>query len=662
MPDDVKQPPPKTKGSRYAALKRALGFLAPYRGLVIVSVVCAVFMGAFATAGISAILPILKVLLEGQTVSAFVEERIAAAGGDVPLHLQAARWGAQYVPDTPVAAIGTIFGFLAVLALVGYVFRFFQEHLSDRAAIFAVNDIRRRMYDHLLHLPLGWFGRFGTSDATSRLVSDAAQLQDGIRVLLGQTIQAPIVAVMCLGLAFWIDWRLTLIIVVCLPVAFAVMKKLGTKVRRAMRAALQKSASMLGQIEATLQGIRVVKGSRAERFERRRYSGIMDQLITEQLRMSRYEALSTPAMESMALLAVGAVLMIAAWMMFEKKWLEPTSFMMIMIALASIAEPMRRLSKLNNVVQRSNAAAARMFEILDLPAERDRGQVSGYGVQHPDQDLETRTPSPRVVLPPLQREIRFDDVSFAYPGSDAPALDRVSLKVAKGTSVAVVGRNGSGKTTLLALLPRFYDPSGGAVLIDGVDLRQATLRSLRRQIAIVTQETVMFPGTIAENIAYGHPLASRLNNGLAASSATKALRDEIEQSARKAFAHDFILAKPNGYDTVLDGLGSQLSGGQKQRLSIARAIFRRAPILILDEATSQVDAESEHLIQQAIEGLMHEATTFVIAHRFSTILSADVIVVMDAGRIVGQGKHEDLIRTCAVYQQLYERQMIGLPA
>ena len=652
MPADVK---PTRKPSRYAALWRALGFLAPYRSLVAISIVCALFMGAFATAGISAILPILKVLLEGATVSAFVEERIAAAGGELPLHLRVARWGAQYVPDNPVAAIGTIFGFLAVLALVGYVFRFFQEHLSDRAAIFAVNDIRRRMYDHLLHLPLGWFGKFGTSDATSRLVADAAQLQDGIRVLLGQTIQAPIVAVMCLGLAFWIDWRLTLIIVICLPVAFAVMKKLGTKVRRAMRAALQKSASMLGQIEATLQGIRVVKGSRAERFERRRYSGIMDQLIQEQLRMSRYEALSTPAMESMALLAVGAVLMIAAWMMFEKKWLEPTSFMMIMIALASIAEPMRRLSKLNNVVQRSNAAAARMFEILDLPGERDRATESSS-------NSASRPSAARVVLPPLSREIHFDDVSFSYPGNDALALDRVSLRVARGTSVAVVGRNGSGKTTLLALLPRFYDPTSGAVLIDGIDLRQVTLRSLRSQIALVTQETVIFPGTIAENIAYGHPLAGRLAPGASNRTGADELRAQIERAARKAFAHDFIAAKPNGYDTVLDGLGSQLSGGQKQRLSIARAIFRHAPILILDEATSQVDAESEHLIQQAIEGLMHEATTFVIAHRFSTILSADVIVVIDQGRIVGQGKHDQLIRTCDVYHHLYERQMIGLPA
>jgi subfamily B ATP-binding cassette protein MsbA len=248
----------------------------------------------------------------------------------------------------------------------------------------------------------------------------------------------------------------------------------------------------------------------------------------------------------------------------------------------------------------------------------------------------------RIKLSPISREVRFEHVTFGYPNTSSPAVIDVNLAVPRGQSVAIVGRNGSGKTTLLALLPRFYDPQKGRVMIDGVDVRDATLRSLRNQIAIVTQEAVIFPGTIAENIAYGLPNATRA---------------EIEDAARRAFCDDFIRAKPHGYDTPLDGLGGQLSGGQRQRLNIARAILRNAPILILDEATSQVDAESEHLIQQAIERIMRERTTFVIAHRFSTIKSADTIVVMDAGRIVGQGKHEELLRKCETYAQLYERQL-----
>jgi ABC-type multidrug transport system fused ATPase/permease subunit len=296
------------------------------------------------------------------------------------------------------------------------------------------------------------------------------------------------------------------------------------------------------------------------------------------------------------------------------------------------------------VLEKSNAAATRIFETIDLPSEKLRA-------------TETKGPV-RLQLEPIQKEVRFDNITFTYPGASATALMNVSLAVAKGKSVAVVGRNGSGKTTLLSLLPRFYDPDSGSVTIDGIDIRTVTLKSLRQQISLVTQDSVLFPGTIAENIAYGHPLAHLLaSTNPKDIAATRDLRAQIESAARRAFAHEFILEKAGGYDYSLDGLGGGLSGGQKQRLNIARAIVRQAPILILDEATSQVDAESEHLIQQAIEGLMHDRTTFVIAHRFSTILSADTIVVMERGQIVGQGRHEDLLNTCETYAQLYERQL-----
>jgi ABC-type multidrug transport system fused ATPase/permease subunit len=314
----------------------------------------------------------------------------------------------------------------------------------------------------------------------------------------------------------------------------------------------------------------------------------------------------------------------------------------MMASLAFIAESLRRVSKINNLLQKSNSAATRIFEVIDLPVERARYlSTQTHEVQRP-----------RIKLPTIQREVRFEKVTFSYPGASEPAITSVSLVVPAGKSVAVVGRNGSGKTTLLALLPRFYDPDAGRILIDGCDVRDVTLKSLRDQMSIVTQDSVIFPGTVIDNIAYGQSRDAR-------GDVPEAVRRKVEEAAKSAHAHEFIMAKADGYDTMLGEFGGGLSGGQKQRICIARAIFRANPILILDEATSQVDAESEELIQQAIEEVMHGRTTFVIAHRWATIRSADMIVVLDRGQVVGQGSHEDLLKTCDAYQQLYERQMVA---
>jgi ABC-type multidrug transport system fused ATPase/permease subunit len=679
-------------------------FLGPYRRIVLISVTCAFFVGLIMTGGLGAMLPILRVLIDGDTVSGWVDRQVAerragitlspdnrvirvtdehrrllgenaltpgvtlsqtrvdelASGASDPLSLRDAPWYlrrgqavARRVPADPVWAIVTVFGFVAILAVVGNAVRFFQEYFSDKAAISAVADIRRRLYDHVLHVPLNYFGHRGTTDVTSRLMQDCQGLQDGFKTLLGQSIQEPIKAGFAFGLAMLIDWRLTLFIVLFAPLMFVLLRKFGKKMRRASRAALERNSVMLGQIEGTLIGIRVVKSAVAERFERRKFNGVVDDLRAEQLKMARYEAFSTPTLEMCAMLVIGIVLIVASYLMFRARTLDSASFFLILACLVAIGESMRRVSKLNAVLQKSNAAASRVFESMDLPTER---KLLEHDTRHTGDELQVEDRA-RTRLPAFSREIRFDNVSFAYPGSTQSAIQGVSLTVARGASVAIVGRNGSGKTTLLAMLPRFYDPQTGNVFVDGHNLRDVTLRSLRRQISVVTQDSVIFPGTIAQNIAYGHALAMQLHPD---TPAIRLLRQRIENAARRAFAHDFTLAKPRGYDAVLDGLGGQLSGGQKQRLNIARAIFREAPILILDEATSQVDAESEHLIQQAIQALMKECTTFVIAHRFSTIMGADRIVVLEQGRLVAQGRHDDLLRSSDVYAQLYERQLIGL--
>jgi ABC-type multidrug transport system fused ATPase/permease subunit len=694
----------KRRASRNAEFWRACRYLLPYRNIIAVSVVAAFFVGGAFASGLLTVLPIIKVLIYRDTVPAWADRQIAETrlgvtlsqdvqqpkiihvdprglaarvgfiDGDVlvpmrdgavvtpalsgladpnglmvvkitrpnavfsttlppvPWYLRAIRWWADRLPSNPVWAIAVVFGFTMALSVTGNVMRFFQEYCSDKAAIAAINDLRRHLYDHVLHLPMSYFGLFGTSDATSRLVQDAQALQDGFKTLLGQSIQEPIKAAFTFGVALFLNWRLTMFIVIFGPLMATMIRRFGKKMRRANRAALQKSGSMLGQIESTLQGVRVVKAVGAERFERRRYSVIMHALLADQLAMARYEAYSPAVLETIAALVVGCVMLYAAYLVLIAQTLDPAKFLMILACLAGIGESLRRISKLAGDLARSNAAAARIFEVLDMPTERRRG-LRGNSAK--------RAAIPQN-LPPLASEIAFEELVFGYAGANQRALDGVSLTVPRGRSIAIVGRNGSGKTTLLAMLPRFFDPQSGRVRIDGVDISTVTLRSLRRQISIVTQESIIFPGTVAENIAYGLPGATR---------------EQIESAARRAFCHEFIMEKPQGYDTSLEGLGGQLSGGQRQRLNIARAILRDAPILILDEATSQVDAESEHLIQQAVESIMHERTTFVIAHRFSTILSADSIVVMDRGQIVGQGKHEELLRTCQTYQNLYERQL-----
>jgi ABC-type multidrug transport system fused ATPase/permease subunit len=688
QPDVSPRDSKKRKKNRHADFWRACRFLWPYRKWVIISICCAFLTGAFTASGLGTMLPLLNVLLEGRTLQGYVEQqtleragklRLAAEdtgyrvlraddpavgykpgdlipAGDaykiythgvdrVPAYWKWLKTAANYLPTDPIAVIAILFGVLSAFALFGHVGRFFQEYLSDKSAISAINDIRKDLYDHTLRLPVGYFAVHGTGDITARLVTDAQGLQDGFKTVLGKAIQEPIMVIFSLAVAVVVDWRLTLFIIVFAPLMIAVIRKFGTKVRRAMRAALQQNSTMLGQIEATLAGVRVVKSANAEPHELARYARIMDGLKDEQYKMARYEAFSTPVLEMLALVAVGGVLMVASYFVLKDKSLSSSEFLVVMTCLVFIGESLRKVSKLNTVLQKANAAAARIWEALEWEKESVGGGQRAAGREQAAAGQSTaESPQPTHSLP-FDRSIRFESIRFSYPGTTNVAVDDVTLEVPKGASVAVVGRNGSGKTTLLSLLPRFYDPDAGRITVDGVDIRTAPLPALRSLIGVVTQDAIVFPGTIHENIAYANPAATR---------------DQVIEASKRAHAHDFILEKPLGYDTPLEGLGSQLSGGQRQRLNIARAILRDTPILILDEATSQVDAESEHAIQQAIEELMHDRTTFVIAHRFSTILAADVIVVLDRGRIVGQGKHDQLLTTCPVYQQLYERQLAGV--
>jgi ABC-type multidrug transport system fused ATPase/permease subunit len=367
--------------------------------------------------------------------------------------------------------------------------------------------------------------------------------------------------------------------------------------------------------------MRVVKGYTREHYERQHLFRIDRRLLKQQLKMGFVEALTSPVIETLSFVAAAAAILYFATDIVHRPDQTP-EFMTLLICLGAIFDPVRKLSTIYPKLQRANAASQRIFELVDSPSEYD--QDAG---------------KPR--LTPLRHTIEFDNVTFTYPKASRPAVRGVSLTVRRGETIALVGPNGSGKTTLVSLLPRFFPLDSGRILIDGQDTAEVNLSSLRKQFSLITQESVIFADTVKENIAYGRPEASF---------------EEIVEAARKAFADEFIQQMPDGYDSVVGEHGATLSGGQRQRLAIARAILRNAPILIFDEATSQVDPESELKIHQAIDAFLRDRTAFVIAHRYSTISDADRILVMDDGEMVAVGTHDQLFKSCPLYRRLYETQ------
>ena len=380
---------------------------------------------------------------------------------------------------------------------------------------------------------------------------------------------------------------------------------------------------MLGKLEGAINALKIVKVYNQQKYEHSAYGDINRTFLKQTLRVSKVDSATGPMMEIFGMMAfAGALLMGVHWV--TKQHMGASSFFTLLLFLGSAAESIRKASDVWNKIQSANAAAERVFEVVDEPVEFEK----------PD----------AIELPALRERIEFRDIVFTYPGTDRAVLNGVNLTVQAGQNIAIVGPNGSGKTTLMNLLPGFYNTDSGSILIDGQNIADCTLKSLRAQIGMVTQNVVTFNDTIAANIAYGRPDAAM---------------DRIVEAAKRAFAHEFIEPLPDGYSTVIGEQGAGLSGGQLQRIIIARAVLKNPAILIFDEATSQVDAQSEAKIHKAIEEIMRDRTSFIIAHRFSTVISADLIVVMDDGRIVAQGTHEELIKSCTLYQNLYETQLIS---
>ena len=524
----------------------------------------------------------------------------------------------------PAAGFGAwkMISILLVLFTVGKgIAEYLSTYLMARIGQSAVLKLRQDLYGHLLAQSATFFERHRTNYLVSRLVSSAAAIETAVTATMRDMLRESFTLIGFLAASFYFSWRLTLGSLVLAPIIAVLTAKFGTSLRNLARESFEGSKELTDTAQEALANQGIVKAYRAEKREADRFTAVAKRIVRANLRSAIIAGAAPPTIEMIGILFVVLLLFFGQHEILAGR-MDSAQFLAFLFFLFRSYDPMRKLSRLQNSMEQALAAAQHVWEVMDEHAEI---------VEKPDAQT----------LAPLQNEIELRNVSFGYSNETRSVLRDVSLKIKAGTMVALVGESGGGKSTLTKLLPRFHDPTSGAVLWDGVDLRDAQLKSLREYIALVTQETVLFNDTVQHNIAYGKPDATGV---------------EIEEAALIAFAHDFIREMPDGYDTIVGERGIFLSGGQRQRLAIARAILVNAPVLILDEATSALDAESERLVQRAIANLVRNRTTIVIAHRLSTVRRADVIVVMEAGRIIEMGTHTELLAKNGQYRKLYELQ------
>ena len=543
----------------------------------------------------------------------------------------------RYVPADPFQTIVIVVVALILGTLLKDLFLITNNILVARLAQLAAFDLRKKFYRRTLRMDLATFSEEGTSDLMSRFTHDMLGVAGGVETLFGKLVLEPLKMLACLAVAAWISWRLLLLTVVIVPVAGLSIRWLAKNLKRTSRRAMEEMAQLYSTLDETFRGIKVVKAFTNERQERKRFHVRSKAYYKRAMRIARYDSLSHPLTEIMGILVICMALLAGAWLVLKgqthllgirmsDREMDRDLLLLFYASLAGAADPIRKFSEVFSRLQGAMAASDRIYQRLDRQPS-------------------VRNPLVPVACPRHHRDLAFEGVNFAYqPGQ--LVLEDIRLRIPFGETIAIVGPNGCGKSTLANLVPRFADPTAGAILLDGVPLTSLRLRELRGQIGVVTQETLLFDDTVFNNIRYGRPQASR---------------EEVIEAAQRAHAHRFIERElPNGYETVAGTLGGRLSGGQRQRIALARAILRDPAILILDEATSQIDLESEQAIQQVLETFIRDRTTIIVTHRMAALSLADRIVAMQAGRIIDVGTHQEMLASCGLYRRLHQLQFDDL--
>jgi subfamily B ATP-binding cassette protein MsbA len=605
---------------------RLLGYLWPLWQRAIMLFVCSALYAALSGISLALIPPFLHILFDQGAVDVPVATVASEHGIALPQSLEHAktagiRWvkGRLY-EGRAIVRLERFCVIFLLLMLVKNIFAYLSMYMTISLEQSVLYRIRNDLYGKTQMLPLSFFDKQKTGHLISRITNDVTNLRGVVVGSLSSIVQNGLMAIIALVIVFVTSWKLSLLTLVLVPLNIVLIGIISRKLRKGSLRAQERMADMTTVLQETISGVRVVKAFGMEEFEKKKFDFFNLKYFKEYLKMRRYAELASPTSETLGTLATVVILWYGGKLVLNEN-LDPANLMLFIGAMLWVISPIKSLSKLNSVIQEGLASGERVFQVIDVTSEReDSGAVE---------------------IDAFRGEIVYENVTFSY-GNGVGVLDDVNFRITHGEVVAIVGPSGAGKSTIADLLPRFYRPTSGRILIDGKDIASVTLSSLRSLMGIVTQETILFNDTIYDNIAYGMEDCPE---------------EDVVRAAKAANAHDFIIATPQGYRTVIGDRGTQLSGGQRQRIAIARALLKNPQILILDEATSSLDIESEALVQEAIDRLMKGRTNLVIAHRLSTIRNADTIIVVDDGKIQQIGSHEELIREEGIYRKLYHLQI-----